>query len=535
MAWTGLALCQQPPSAPQPGERLLTLKEKGGKALRCRVIANWTMPEGGKAFQVQDVESGEMITISETGANKAKRIVHWGKNTTPPPGVPVPPPPETVRAEAPIVVTPKAEMPRVEAPKIEAPPATPIIINGSAKARITESAALPVIINAPPPSVVPPQVICAAPTPAPNPLDAHVPEPVQTLVTERPASVKVVSAPPVIPPQEFKVPAQVVETKPPAEWRESWGTTASAPGAAPPLVPPPSMGRPDPQTTPGFFAKVDPRQALQEQSQPAPLPIGQPLDGRVQRVPAGMQSVMSAGDPVQYMPIPIMTQPPVTQMPQAPSPVRQKPGMPAMPPQEQFVNAFTPPQQDLPPMPMAGYGMYPRGVMATGYVPPMIRNPYPPYAMNGPMVPMGYPGPMPTPAYNPAARPSMPVLPPVAVSHFEQQMAVLKDALYPSHREMAAMQLAGYSTQYFPHVVQALVTAAKGDPAATVRAACVGALVKLRANTPEVIGVLHQLRNDGDPRVRQEVDQAFVQFAPGLAPHEQPHLQPAQATQRPLP
>src|SRR5258707_11886347 len=59
MAWAGLALSQQPSPAPSPGERLLTLKEKGGNALRCRVIANWTMPEGGKAFQVQDVESGE--------------------------------------------------------------------------------------------------------------------------------------------------------------------------------------------------------------------------------------------------------------------------------------------------------------------------------------------------------------------------------------------------------------------------------------------------------------------------------------------
>ena len=50
----------------------------------------------------------------------------------------------------------------------------------------------------------------------------------------------------VVPAPEIKVPAQVVETRPAADWRESWGKTAAATDAAPPLVPPPSAGRPDP-------------------------------------------------------------------------------------------------------------------------------------------------------------------------------------------------------------------------------------------------------------------------------------------------
>src|SRR6202030_3144753 len=98
---------------------------------------------------VQDVESGEMITIAENGANKAKRIVHWGKNTTPPPGVPVPPTLQPAQAEAPMVEAPKAEAPKVEAPKVEIPrveapkvepaPAAPIIINGSSPAAKAQS------------------------------------------------------------------------------------------------------------------------------------------------------------------------------------------------------------------------------------------------------------------------------------------------------------------------------------------------------------------------------------------------------------
>jgi hypothetical protein len=528
MAWAGLAWSQQPSPAPSAGECLLTLKEKGGTARRCRVIVAWTMPEGGKALQVQDVESGEMITIAETGANKAKRIIHWGKHTTPPPGVPVPPAVEPVHAEAPKVEAPKTELPRVEAPKAEAAPAAPIIINGSSPAAKAESAALPVIINAPPPSDVAPTVLSERPSPSPAPPGGHVAERVQVIVPPRTTPDVVASPPPVTPP-EIKLPAQVVETRPPSEWRESWGKTASASEAAPPLVPPPSQGRPNPQTTPGFFPTSDPRQAVQAQAQAVPVQQAQPLDGRVQRVPSGMQSVVAAGDgPAQYMPVPIMTQPPVTRMPQPPNPVRQPQGMPGMPPQEQFVNAFTPPPQEQPPMPMAGYGMYPRGVMQTGFVPPMIRNPYPQVAMGGPMVPMGYPGPIPPTPYGAPSQPSMQMLPPVNTGYMEQQLAALKNALFPSHREMAAIQLTAYNAQYYPQVVRALVMSAKDDPAASVRAACVNGLVKLRANTPEVIGVLNQLRNDDDPRVRQEVDQAMARMAPSAEPH---NLQPAQATQ----
>jgi hypothetical protein len=289
------------------------------------------------------------------------------------------------------------------------------------------------------------------------------------------------------------------------------------------LVPPPS--HPDPRTTPGYFAKSNPRKDLQAQADP--FVPGQPLDRNLQRVPVGVQSVLAAGDgQAQYIPVPIMTQPPVARMPQPPSPVRQPAGMPA-PPSDEFVNAFSPPQGASPPqMPMPGNGMFPQGPMAMGYG----RMPMPPM----PMMPMGPTGPamMPTGFHGPIR--TAPTGPQAAAGQIDQQLATLKNALYPSHREMAVINLSDYSARYFPQVVRALVTAAKDDPAPTVRAACVSGLMKMQANSPEVVGVLSHLRNDGDPRVRQEVDQALAVLAPGQAPAaEMPNVQPAQAEQRP--
>src|SRR5205807_10126305 len=95
----------------------------------------------------------------------------------------------------------------------------------------------------------------------------------------------------------------------------------------------------------------------------------------------------AAGDgQVQYIPVPVVTAPPITRMPQPPNPVRQPGGMPMpTPPSDEFVNAFSPPQGASPPqMPVPGNGMYPQGpMMAPGYG----RMPMPP------MMPMGAMGP----------------------------------------------------------------------------------------------------------------------------------------------
>src|SRR5262245_8973897 len=108
LAGTGVAWSQAPTSRSMPAgdrpatERVMTVHENG-KALRCRIIANWRTQDSKSAFQLQVIDSGEMLTIEEDGppttvsSNQSNvrampmRIYRWGKSQTPPPGVPVPP------------------------------------------------------------------------------------------------------------------------------------------------------------------------------------------------------------------------------------------------------------------------------------------------------------------------------------------------------------------------------------------------------------------------------------------------------------
>ena len=85
-----------------------------------------------------------------------------------------------------------------------------------------------------------------------------------------------------------------------------------------------------------------------------------------------------------------------------------------------------------------------------------------------------------------------------------QALRDLKDALGPSQREMAAEQLSELDWRERPYIVECLTRAAKEDPAASVRAACVHALAHLEANTTKVVAAVRDLKNDGDPHVRQE-------------------------------
>jgi hypothetical protein len=68
-----------------------------------------------------------------------------------------------------------------------------------------------------------------------------------------------------------------------------------------------------------------------------------------------------------------------------------------------------------------------------------------------------------------------------------------------------------------PHIVHTLLTAAKEDPAASVRAACVRSLAKMDAGTLPVIQALEAMKADPDAAVRREVEQALYSLTPGKA------------------
>jgi hypothetical protein len=102
-----------------------------------------------------------------------------------------------------------------------------------------------------------------------------------------------------------------------------------------------------------------------------------------------------------------------------------------------------------------------------------------------------------------------------AVVHLQ---VMLRDGPLPSHREMAAEQLACCDWRNQPAIVESLVASAKGDPAATVRAGCVRVLGQMKVCTPEVLATVQSLKNDRDERVRQEVARVLPAFGADMPP-----------------
>src|SRR5205814_6369721 len=84
-----------------------TVQEIGKTGQKCKVLKTWKTPEGKIAYQVQALDTGEVMTVVESGGVKnmsgvpssngshtqavATRIFHWGSDRKPPPGTPMPP------------------------------------------------------------------------------------------------------------------------------------------------------------------------------------------------------------------------------------------------------------------------------------------------------------------------------------------------------------------------------------------------------------------------------------------------------------
>ncbi len=282
---------------------------------------------------------------------------------------------------------------------------------------------------------------------------------------------------------------------------------------------------------------------IPEKSQIMPMPGTPLMTGAKGQTPLGMQSVLAAGPPagVQYMPVPVVTIPDVRHVPMPPpgpqgAAVNTANGeyanafFPAQPGRAggqwggevAMVNAFTPaPARDsafpaVMPPPNAMAGMYP----------PNMGGMYPPNVIMG-MQQAGYPAPggmgvgvtqvvanrpvdrrSPSVAYAPVQEMGAPNIP--------EMLGLLRDSLYPSQREWAVENLAPLDWRMHPDVVQALVTAAREDPAATVRASSVRALARMNANSITVVSAVQALQADSDPRVRHEVERALTILTAGV-------------------
>jgi hypothetical protein len=186
-----------------------------------------------------------------------------------------------------------------------------------------------------------------------------------------------------------------------------------------------------------------------------------------------------------------------------------------------------PPMGMYPPM-MAGAGMPYPPMQQAGYVSnmpgPGMQGMYPPvsYAAMGPARQGPGSGVMPVGYFTQAGTPCMPSAgnrsaggeQSAEARALPQLLEMLENSMYPSQREWAADKLATYDWRTHNTVVQALVTAAGKDPAATVRAACVRALGKMNVTTVPVITTIQALKSDHDLRVRQEVEQTLAVLIP---------------------
>jgi hypothetical protein len=270
---------------------------------------------------------------------------------------------------------------------------------------------------------------------------------------------------------------------------------------------------------------------------PQTMPVVTSVEGS--RMPSGARSVIDAGnasgESVHFVPVPIVTIPDARQAPTPPTPPMPFPsqgpaGAMQASPSRAFgpapvtidagmANAFTAmPSKEQMAQATNAFG---NGQPAAG---PMMA-PRMPYGNMPPNTNMVM-------AYNqgrPAQMPVMQEMNPHGASgqNVQQMVSTLRDSLYPSQREWAADSLAMVDWRTHPQVVQALMTAAKEDPAATVRAGCVRCLAKLNVNTMPVVTAVQALRSDTDPRVRQEAEQALsklgasqsaVQPAGGVVP-----------------
>lgn len=204
-----------------------------------------------------------------------------------------------------------------------------------------------------------------------------------------------------------------------------------------------------------------------------------------------------------------------------PDPAKVPEGYPSVPPGVAIhpAHAYTPgPKQFAP-------GAYVPGGLANAFSPQGHQRPIPadvpmghPAEMNAfavPAQPQPYPVAHQYPVPMNQGRQIVQTLPapaPAPVMDHQQAVSTLKNALLPSEREMAAMELANRTFARNPEVVEALVLALRNDPAPAVRGCAARSLAKLGTSHSEVVQALHNQRQDTDARVRLEVDNAILQL-----------------------
>ncbi len=228
LAWTGLAGAQS--SSPLEKARYINVTEEGKPPQRCKLLKTWRETNGAAVFQVQAVDTGEMMTIVGTAPQGAggdaremtTRIFRWGSANKPPAGAPVPPrtatasttpPQQPTAVQKPRIITPQASRPApVAAATRFAPPATTVQKSSPATAPTqTQPTTMPNTLTSSQPAssagsrLIPASTTVQQPTPSPDTKQMQ-PTITRTAVTNsKPASPAVAAKP---------VPAITTKTQP---------------------------------------------------------------------------------------------------------------------------------------------------------------------------------------------------------------------------------------------------------------------------------------------------------------------------------
>jgi hypothetical protein len=500
---TGIAWGQSAPKSPDDATgRVMTVQEAGKPAQRCRVVKWWVNDKGSKVWQVEALDTHEIMTIVAGSApivgepsharSLKTTIFHW-RDRTPPPDAPLPP---SVACDCgPSAGTAVAGTPIIENRKVvQAQPSSLGKLRESWGK--TEASKLPekkIVIQAQATTPLPkieskkPDPLLGDPTLyAKKPLGEKLPPksdlPVVTAATPRPASESIefggqsvvdsgataYRAVPVV-----TLPGDGVHPPTPQQWQ--------VPQAPQPIVNPGRGNAPEAHQGGIAYNAFTPT----ELTPPAPGSVGQAMLGN------------AFSSDLDCCPTPVPYGPPAGGVYGPPGPPKT---LAMVPPGARPMNQNVPaapygPVVQLPPANAAGQGT---GLMPASYQAPSVA-------------PAGQ-----TP---------------------QQLTAMLHDALYPSQRESAAEKLATFDWKQTDAAVQALTQAVRNDPAATVRAACIHSLARMKANTMPVVSAIQAAKNDADARVRTEAEEALAVLAPKAAAPAAPRtIQPVSAVSpAPLP
>jgi hypothetical protein len=452
-----------------------TIQEAGKPAIKCTVMAEWKTSEGMKACQLKAIESGEIITVVQTGPvdapsvngtkAMATRIYHWGRSTTPPAGVPMPPAHVAFDSEEKAMLAVGKSAADATLPLAPVPAgATP----------------MPGLPQPPTPALrTPTELVMKTNSPAScSPCD-------KTVATTLPSSqiVKSKQSDPLSTPESFAS-ARIQDRAPGLkEMKTNQGPTPPlgagsvvASGNSPQYVPVPMVTVPqsNPPAPPAAQLPKPPTQAPNPtwyvNAFTPPLPPNSVPDSSMAQQHMQMVAVVPPGYPA------------------GPG------GNPAMVGYQGV--AYLPV-----PMPISGPG---RGSVPMAYQGPAPPTPIMGQPANLPMMAQGY-GMMPAPAYSMMAEQPH-TAPQVSL---QQSIGTLQTSIYPSQREIAVQHLSQIDPRSNPQLAQILLQTAKSDPAPTVRAACVAGLVRMGVQGENMVRTCIALKADSDIRVRSEAERAL--------------------------